>query len=243
MLRPPGRRGSARHMTFQAIFFDLDGTLLDTERLWVQAVQAFLNERGLACTPDEATALVYGRAWHDIYHDLAARHPDLALGAAKVNEMLRPRFLKLRHERDVRIPTSVGLLKRLAATHPVAIVSGSPREEVADSVALMGIGPLLRFFLGSEDYQPGKPDPACFLLAAQRLGAVPAHCLVFEDSAAGVRAAKAAGMTCVALARPAAPAQAVSPADLILDDLDRFRLDRLAPDALCTSPLGLRNRA
>ena len=53
----------------------------------------------------------------------------------------------------------------------------------------------------------------------------PAACLVFEDSAAGVRAAKAAGMACVALARPCAPRQDVAPADLVLDDLAKFDLD------------------
>jgi beta-phosphoglucomutase-like phosphatase (HAD superfamily) len=109
----------------------------------------------------------------------------------------------------------------------VAIVSGSPRVDVQDGVELLGIAPLLRFFLGSEDYPRGKPDPAGFLLAAQRLGAAPADCLVFEDSAAGVRAARAAGMRCVALARPGAPAQDLSDADLVLNDLGGF-----SPDAL-----------
>jgi len=133
---------------------------------------------------------------------------------------------KLPTESDVQIAGSVKLLVRLAAEHPVAIVSGSPREDIADSIALMGIGPFVHFFLGAEDYHPGKPDPACFLLAAQRMQVDPSACLVFEDSAAGVRAAKAAGMSCVALARPDAPRQDVATADLVLDDLGKFDLDK-----------------
>lgn len=212
----------------RAFFFDLDGTLLDTEVLWVHATRAYLCERGVVYTPEEATALVYGRSWSDIYDDIARRHPHLATGVACVGAELRGYFHRLRAESDVRIVSSVELLTRLAAEHPVAIVSGSPRADVADSVALMGVGPFVRFFLGAEDYQPGKPDPACFLTAARRMQVEPGACLVFEDSAAGVRAAKAAGMSCVALARPGAPLQDVASADLVLDDLGKFALGALA---------------
>jgi HAD superfamily hydrolase (TIGR01509 family) len=203
-------------------FFDLDGTLLDTEVLWVKATQDYLAGQGVPLTPAEALQLVYGRSWHDIYRDITRRHPALDRGLEAVGRELRGHYRALRAATDVRIAGSVALLVRLAATHPVAIVSGSPREEIADSIALLGIGSCVRFYLGAEDYAPGKPDPACFLAAARRLAAPPADCLVFEDSAAGVRAAKAAGMKCVALARPGAPPQDVAAADLVLDDLARF---------------------
>ena len=210
----------------RAFLFDLDGTLLDTEKLWVQATRAWLLDRGVPCTPEQATKLVYGHSWHDIYTQLAARHPQLAVGETQAGLDLRPFFAKMRQPGHVIIASSVALLKQLAAQHPVAIVSGSPRADVADGIALMGVDAHVRFFLGSEDYGAGKPDPACFLMAAQRLAVPPSQCLVFEDSSAGVRAAKSAGMMCVALARADAPAQDVSPADLVLADLAAF--DRTA---------------
>ena len=209
----------------RAFFFDLDGTLLDTEVLWVEAMRLYLLAHDVALSREVVTTLVYGRSWRDVYADLAVRFPQVAKGIDVVGTELRVYLQRLRAATDVRIVSSVDLLVRLAAEHPIAIVSGSPRADIADSVGLMGVGPFVRFFLGAEDYAPGKPDPACFLMAARQMAVDPAACLVFEDSAAGVRAAKAAGMSCVALVRPGAPRQDVAAADLVLDDLAKFELD------------------
>jgi sugar-phosphatase len=84
------------------------------------------------------------------------------------------------------------------------------------------IGDCVAAFVGCEDVPVGKPDPAPFLLGAERLGVPAPACLVFEDSAAGVRAAKAAGMRCVALSRENARGQDLSAADLVLPTLAAF---------------------
>ncbi len=218
-------------MTIQAFFFDLDGTLVDTEILWIRAIREYLQRHGIPCTQEEAVALVYGRSWNDVYTEMSRRFPHaVAAGIERVAAELRSSHRRLRAETDVRIVGSIELLVRLAADYPVAIVSGSPRQDIADNVAILGAAPFIRFFLGAEDYQPGKPDPACFRLAAQRLQVDPSTCVVFEDSAAGVRAAKAAGMTCVALARRDAPRQNIAPADLVLDNLEKFEIKLLAPN-------------
>jgi HAD superfamily hydrolase (TIGR01509 family) len=206
----------------RAFLFDLDGTLVDTELLWAQATRAYLLDRDVPCTPEQAVTLVYGRSWRDIYARLSTDYPRLAVGEDVAGRELKPYFQRLRRQTDVRIPGSVSLLLRLAARYPVAIVSGSPRCEVAESLALIGASSSVRFFLGSEDYPAGKPNPTCFLMAAERLDVPPGQCLVFEDSSAGIRAAKDAGMVCVALARRGAPAQDVSSADRVVADLADF---------------------
>jgi len=206
----------------QAFVFDLDGTLLDTEILWVRATEAFLRDRGLDIDADEVMGIVYGRAWRDVHAALRARFPVLAMDLETMEDAMRPYFLALRDREDIRIPGSIGLLRRLAASYPVCIVSGSGRRDVADGIALMQVSDGLSFFLASEDYERGKPDPACFLQAAERFGVPPDACMVFEDSAAGIRAAKAAGMHCTALVRKGRPRQNVSAADLALSDLADF---------------------
>jgi HAD superfamily hydrolase (TIGR01509 family) len=206
----------------QAYCFDLDGTLIDSEVLWVEAVREYLERTGVACSLPEAQALVYGRSWRDIHGDIVARHPALNLSIADMEAAIAPFYRLLASQRDIRIQSSIALLVRLARGAPVCIVSGSSRKTVGEAIAMMQIASHLQFYLGADDYAPGKPDPACYRLAADKLGLAPAACVVFEDSNAGARAAKAAGMRCVVLVRPGRPAQDFSMADGILDDLGAY---------------------
>jgi sugar-phosphatase len=108
---------------------------------------------------------------------------------------------------------------------------------VEEAMCLLNTSEIVRFVLGAEDYAPGKPDPSGFLLGAQRLGISPSNCLVFEDSLAGVLAAKRAGMWCVALNRPNAHPQNLSEADWILSDLADFSVQAFAQHVSSSSTL------
>jgi len=210
-------------MNAQAVFFDLDGTLVDSELLWARAILAFLGDHGQRTDEAAIVRVVYGHAWSAIYRDLTAMQPALArFTPTDMARRLRPYYLALREAGSIAIPESVACLRRLAAAYPVAIVSGSPRLEIGETIALLEIAADVRFFIGSEDYETGKPDPACYRLAAGRLKAEPARCVVIEDSRAGVRAARAAGMRCVALMRPGAIPQDVGEADRAVSSLALF---------------------
>lgn len=213
-------------MDIRAYIFDLDGTLVDTELVWANATHLFLADQGCACSPEEVLAMVFGRSWGDIYAEITRRYPHM--GAVTMLEMaagLREYYLRVRQqdEDNVIIASSVALLKTLAQSGtPVIIVSGSPRDDIMEALELIGAKEHVRFILGTEDYAPGKPAPAGFLKGAELLGVPPANCVVFEDSSAGVAAAKAAGMWCVALRRPCAFPQNLAAADWVLEDLAHF---------------------
>lgn len=210
----------------QAFIFDLDGTLVDTELLWVDAMLGYLADRQAVAQRVELMRIVFGRSWVDIHRDITARFPPVAhVPRQQMGDELRDYYVRLRNDpMSIVIRSSVDMLKRLAQEYPVIVVSGSPHYDVEDAVRLMGAEDSVRFVLGAEDYTPGKPSPAGFLLGAQKLGVDPAACVVFEDSWAGVTAAKAANMMCVALARPSEHQQDVSHADWVVQDLGEFSI-------------------
>lgn len=205
-----------------AYFFDLDGTLVDTEILWVEAMELLAKDRGYTLPRELALHMVYGISWPGVYERFRAHFPELDWSMDEMGAVIGPYFYRLRDNRDVRIPGSIQLVRRLAEDHLVAVVSGSYRVDVDAGIHMTGIGPSIRFSLGHEDYSPGKPHPACYLAAAKKASLPPEQCVVFEDSNAGVCAAKDAGAYAVALARPGRPEQDFSRADLVLDDLNKF---------------------
>jgi len=207
----------------RAYIFDLDGTLVDSEVIWTDAIAGYLRGKDIEFSSQEAAQLVYGRSWRDIHGDIIRMYPELKMPIEEMEAAVYTYYESIASQRDIRISTSVELLKRLSSSYPVCIVSGSSRKTIREAVDHMGIGEHLEFFLGAEDYTPGKPHPACYRLAAEKLGVNADECLVFEDSAAGLNAAKAAGMTCVVLTRCGRPPQDFTLADLILEDLANFR--------------------
>lgn len=211
-----------------AYFFDLDGTLVDTEILWVEAMELLAGDHGYTLTREQSLDMVYGISWPGVYERFCQHFPEFRWSLDEMGVVLATYFNRLRDERNILIPGSISLLRQLSKTHPVAIVSGSYRSDVEMAVQLMEVGHLIAFFLGHEDYAPGKPHPACYVTAAQKLGVSPGHCVVFEDSTAGLCAAKDAGMYGVALSRPGRPGQDYTRADLVLNDLSKFRPDLLA---------------
>lgn len=220
-------KGKADRLINAAIF-DLDGTLMDSEVLWVEGLCRYLRGKGIDAPYEKILSIVYGRAWNQVYSDAQSTFALKGVDMETMEHGLRREIEALQDERgDVIIHSSVALLKRLAQSMPVCIVSGAPEADIYRGIVQMGIADEVRFYIGAEQYQQGKPDPTCFLMAQQRLGIPAAECVVFEDSNAGVIAAKRAGMRCVALARPGLPPQDLSMADRVVEDLESFDLMNL----------------
>ena len=206
-----------------AYIFDLDGTLIDSEPLRAMAMHKVLQDIGMSIDHATVSQWVLGRSLRSACEDVSKHWPDLPFTATEMQDKVRAVYIAERNKADIRIHSSIEMLRRLSKEAPCAIVSGSNRVDVEEAIGFMGVGDCLRFFLGSEDYPVGKPDPSGFLLAAKMLNVEPRHCIVFEDSAAGILAGKRAGMTVVALVRPESTRQDTSDADIVLVDLADFK--------------------
>lgn len=166
----------------EAVLLDMDGTLVDTEGLWWQAVAAVAESLDRPLSPGDAPH-VHGRTVEDVAD---------YLGDPALTPRLTDAFAD-RVGRDLTIvPGALDLLSGLAATTiPTALVSASPRSIV--ELVLPRLGHPFDLVLANEDTPRGKPHPDPYLEAARRLGATPSRCLVIEDSPAGIAAATAAG--------------------------------------------------
>lgn len=202
-----------------AVVFDLDGLMFDTEALFYRVSCEMLEARGSRFTREMMAAMI-GRRAVEAGHVLRTMS-GLEESADVLLSDVRTRFMAVV---DTDVSTSPGLLAlpdHLKSRAIPAAVATSSRREYADRL-LDGhaIRDRFAFVLASEDVQNGKPDPEIYLKAAGRFGLEPRSMLVLEDSAAGVEAARAAGAFVVGVPHEHSTAEVLRRADLIVPRLD-----------------------
>lgn len=183
----------------QAILFDMDGVVVDTVRWATEFWQDLARRVGRSeLSADDLEHEAYGRS---AKHTLRALFPQIA--ESRYEEVLlrmRENTEKLRYS---AIPGVTGLLRQLHDCKiPLALVTGAPHWKATEVLRQLNLTETFQVRVGAEDVSAGKPDPSCYLLAAQRLSAPINRCLVFEDAVSGVTAAVSAGARCVAVAPP-----------------------------------------
>lgn len=203
---------------FDAVILDFDGTIIDTEWSEYVTVRAEFHRHGHDYPLAEFQARVGradGRHWSEELVDRIGPREDL--------DEIVARRRRAHHDLIAAAEIRPGILELLERAERVAaalaVASSSPSSWVERHLEHRGLRHRFEVVATRDLVERAKPWPDVFLTAAERLGVDPARCLVVEDSPNGVTAAKAAGMTCVAVPNPVTEGTDLSAADLVLDSL------------------------
>jgi len=203
----------------EAVIFDLDGVLLDTEELWDEVRESLTRERGGSWS-DRAQADMMGMSsteWSRYMHDVLG----LAEPPEEISREVVHRMLDRYAERLPLIDGAIEAVEHVAARWPLGLASSSNRELIDRALEVSGLARYFRATVSSEEVERGKPAPDVYLDAARRLSVEPARCAAVEDSASGIRSARDAGMRVVAIPNAAfpPPREALALADVVLDSI------------------------
>lgn len=231
----------------QAIVFDFDGVIANSEPLHLQAFQLTLVEQGIELTAAEYYARYLGYddpgAFEAIARDRGVPMTDRQVAAlvARKGAALQDKL----HAGAMLFPGASEFIREAAAAVPVAIASGAQRHEIDEIVVAAGLGDLFSVIVASGDTPESKPSPAPYRLAFERLCQVsgraldPRRSVAIEDSRWGLESARGAGLRCVGVTT-SYPASALGDAELVvggLRDLTLAALDRLIGQALDSAPV------
>ena len=214
----------------RAAIFDMDGLLVDSEPLWHVAEVEILGALGVPLDRD-GTRGTKGMFVDEVTTFWFARYPWAGPSPAEVAEQVVDRVGELTLERGVVLPGALEAVAAMDERGPIGLASSTPRRLIDVVLGHIGLSEAFAVICSAEDEAYGKPHPAVFLTAAALLGADAERCIVFEDAPAGVLAAKAGRMRCVAVPEVSdRSAVEIGLADIVLDslaDLDLALVDQL----------------
>ena len=224
----------------QAIVFDFDGVIANSEPLHLQAFQLALAEEDMSLTPAEYYTRYLG--YDDVgVFEAIARDRNLPMSDRHITALVARKGAKMQELLDaggVLFPGAADFIRAAAAAVPIAIASGALRHEILEIVTAAGLAPLFAAIVASGDTPESKPSPAPYLLAFERLQESAGstldakRCVAIEDSRWGLESARGAGLRCVGVTN-SYPAHELGAAELIVDGLHALTLPDL--DRLCSN--------
>ena len=212
----------------EAVVFDLDGVLVDSEPVWEQVRRQVVAEHGGHWAPDAQQRLMgisTGEWARYLGEDLGVGLPPETIAALAIDQM------KASYAEHVPfMPGAVDAVRRLAARWPLGLASSSPPVLIDAVLDGAGLRDCFAVTMSTEEVAHGKPAPDIYLAVTGRLGHRPERCAAVEDSANGIRSAAAAGMPVIAVPRPGYPpgADALRLAALVLSSLAELTPDVVA---------------
>ena len=212
-------------MSIEAVVFDLDGVLLDSEHAWDEVREQLAHERG-GRWHDGAQADMMGMSsteWSRYMHDvLGLAQPPDEINAEVVRRLLERYAVEL-----PLIDGAADAVERIAHSFRLALASSSNRPVIDAVLEQAGLARFFEVTVSSEEVTRGKPAPDVFLEAARRLEVTPRRCTAIEDSASGIRAAHAAGLRVVAIPNTRYPpaAEALELAGKVVTSITQLSAD------------------
>jgi HAD superfamily hydrolase (TIGR01509 family) len=240
--RPSGRAGFARASvcndrsargnepeSVDAVVFDLDGLLIDSEHLWDEVRESLVRERG-GRWHDRAQADMMGMSapeWSRYMHEELG----LSESPEEISAEVVRRMESLYRERLPLLPGAREAVERLAARWPLGLASSSNRPLIDLALEVSSMAPFFRATVSSEEVGRGKPAPDVYLEAAKRLEVEPERAVAIEDSHNGILSAAAAGMRVIAVPNRRFPPRedSLAQADVVLDSLEELKPEAITP--------------
>lgn len=181
-----------------AVIFDMDGVIVDTADAHCASWQMLAAEHGMTISRHDFLQ-TFGRPTREIIRKRFGDH----LSDEEIGQMDRKKeahFRELARDHVKLIPHVVAFINALVdAGVPLAVGSSAPPPNVQLTLDQFNLNGRFQTLVTGHDVTRGKPDPEVFLIAAERLGVIPSRCVVIEDAMAGIQAARAAGMTAIAV--------------------------------------------
>jgi HAD superfamily hydrolase (TIGR01509 family) len=231
-------------MTIEAVIFDMDGLLVDSEPVWDKARSSMAAEAGKEWNQDDHKAVMGVNT--EEWAAYMIQRLELTISPQEVQAEIVQRMLEMYRQRVPYLPGAVEAVTLAAQNYPTALASGSHRsliDAVTNDAQMRGKFQVIQ---SADEVGVGKPAPDVYLQTARRLGFSPETCLCLEDSGNGILAGLRAGMKVIAVPDPRfAPKQEIlDQAHLVLDSLTAFSLDTIrqmgSGQQILHSPRGLR---